>query len=117
MKIATLVLAILSLVLFNGIARADYIGEIQFQRIFVEDNWCYVQVTDDVPNTCSYFYYRFKFDTTTNQGKIMYSALLMAKALNSPVDIWYTASTLPGTDENNGCNPTTMAVASAVAFQ
>ena len=117
MKITTIFLTALVFVLFNGIAHAEYIGTVQFQKVFVENDWCYIQVTDDVPDTCSYFHYRFRFNTTTNQGKVMYSALLMAKALKSPVDIWYTVSSAPGTDENNGCNSTTMAVASAIAFQ
>ena len=118
MKTTALALtAFMLALLFNGNARADYIGSVQFQKILVDNDWCYVQVMDDVQDTCSYFYYRFKFKTTTNQGKIMYSALLLAKALKSPVDIWYTVSTAPGTDENNGCSPTTMAEASAVAFE
>ncbi|MCI5144902.1 MAG: hypothetical protein D3923_05085, partial [Candidatus Electrothrix sp. AR3] len=102
---------------FSNYAAAEYIGNVEFQKIFVDNNWCYVQVDDDVSNTCSYFRYRFKFNATTSQGKLMYSALLMSQALKKKIDLWYTASSAVGTNETNGCNPTSIAEAYAIAIQ
>lgn len=118
MKVMNLVMIVVSILLFSSdYAAAEYIGGVEFQNIMVDNGWCYVQVNEDVQNTCSYFNYRFRFDATTTQGKLMYSSLLMAKALKKNVEFWYTASSAVGTDENSGCTTTTMATAYAVAFR
>ena len=59
---------------------------------------------------CSYWSRNFRFDATTEAGKNMLSILLAAKMANKKIDVWYTPSTAPGTNQANGCAHNTMAV-------
>jgi len=117
MRFKKLSVIVLVLLFSSNYAFADYTGGADVQRIYVQDNWCYIQAIEDIANTCSYFYYRFKFNITTHQGKAMLSVLLMAKALNKKIDVWYNPSAAPGTNETNGCNTETVAEATGIAIQ
>lgn len=116
MKTIILSLTALVISLLCGTAYADYVAEIPFQNVYVQDNLCYVQSVDDISNTCSYFGYRFKFNTSTSQGKAMLSVVLMAKALNKKISVWYNKSSAVGTNETNGCETATMAEATGVSL-
>jgi hypothetical protein len=116
MKTTILSLTALVILLLCGTAHADYAAEIPFQNVYVQDNLCYVQSIADVSNTCSFYSYRFKFNTSTSQGKAMLSVVLMAKALNKKISVWYNKSSAVGTNETNGCTTATMAEAIGVAL-
>ena len=55
-------------------------------------------------NTCSSWGEYFKFDHKTETGKAFLSMLLTAKSSAQQIQVWYTASTAPGTNQSNGCN-------------
>jgi len=72
----------------------------------------YIEFGIDNPptdKTCNYFGRHLRFDATTPEGKNMYSMLLMAIASKRKVDVWFTPSTLPGTDHVDGCKGSNMA--------
>jgi len=60
------------------------------------------------PSTCSYFNCHHKFDGTTAAGKNLLSTLISAKLSQSKVAVWYTKSTIIGTDNTTGCTRSTM---------
>ncbi len=115
MRFVILSLIVVGLSLTSRNAYADYAAEVQSQNVYVQDNLCYIQSIADISNTCSYFGYRFKFSTATSQGKAMLSVVLMAKALNKKISVWYNKSSAVGTNETNGCTTATMAEATGVA--
>lgn len=116
MKSSILLLAAIIVFSLSEKASADYVPEIVFQNVYVQSNLCYVQSIADISNTCSFFSYRFKFDTSTSQGKAMLSVALMAKALNKKISVWYSKSSAVGTNETNGCTTATMAEATGIAI-
>jgi len=67
------------------------------------------------PNSCNNFTEQVRFDATTQAGKNLLSSLLAAKAANRTVNIWYTASTTPGTSYPT-CNEYTMAELTSIAI-
>ncbi len=76
----------------------------------------FVEFAVSVPpgNTCSSWGYHFRFDATTPGGKNMLSILLAAKMANKRVNVWYTPSSAPGTDQASGCNAGTAAVLTSI---
>ncbi|MDE1462043.1 hypothetical protein [Spartinivicinus poritis] len=98
----------------SSITSAEYINGVTIDRIQVSN---IVQITTNlsVPNTCSYFGAKFKFDSQTPTGKSMLSLVLLAKATGKPLSIWYTPATGAG-DENSGCNPGNLAVVNEVGM-
>ena len=115
MRYVILVLIVACLSFSPKKSYADYAAEVQLQNVYVGTDMCWIQSTADISNTCSYFGYRFKFNITTHQGKAMLSVVLMAKALNKKISVWYNKSSAVGTNETNGCTPETMAEATGVA--
>lgn len=65
---------------------------------------------------CSYYSRNFRFDATTEAGKNMLSILLAAKMANKKIDVWYTPSTAPGTNQTNGCAHSAMAVLNSIGI-
>lgn len=95
-------------------ASADYVHSITLDRVIVGAETQIVTYTS-VSNTCSYFGAKFKFDSTTPEGKSILSLVLLAKATGQPVSIWYTPATVSG-DENSGCNGSKLAVVHTIAM-
>jgi len=67
--------------------------------------------TDRQPSgTCSYFKRYFRFDATTPAGKNLLTILLMAKASDRSVDVWYNKSSAEGKNETNGATKNNVSV-------
>lgn len=60
--------------------------------------------------TCSNWGEHMQFDSSTELGKQLFSALLVAHTTKQSFDIWYTVSSAPDTDQFTGCAGATMAV-------
>lgn len=95
---------------------SDYAGGVTIARITTSQGKINFAVIPVPAHTCTYFSVTFTFDATTTQGKNMYALLLEAKALNKPIDVWFTDSPVGGTNETNGCNNTTLAIASDIGL-
>jgi len=93
---------------------SDYAGGVAIARITTSQGNINFAVTPVPVHTCTYFSVTFTFDATTPNGKNMYALLLEAKALNKPIDVWFTDSPVGGINETNGCNNGTLAVASDI---
>lgn len=65
---------------------------------------------------CSFWRRQFTFNATTESGKNMLSILLAAKMANKKIDIWYSPSKKPGTNQKNGCTPKMMALVSNIGI-
>lgn len=59
---------------------------------------------------CNYFGRHFRFDATTSAGKNILSVLMAAEMADRKVDIWFSKSTAPDTDEESGCDANSLAV-------
>jgi hypothetical protein len=86
------------------------------QTVYVQDDWCYLAVSSDVTGTCLYYVFRFRFNVTTHNGKAMLGVLLMAKALNKTIEVWYNDSSVPGTNQTNGCNAEAVSLATGISI-
>ena len=70
----------------------------------------------DTTNTCSIYGRHFQFDATTEGGKNMLSILLAASMAGKKINVWYTASSAPGTNNTNGCNDSSIAVLTQIGL-
>lgn len=102
---------------FNGHA-GYYVANVAVEKIRSHtDNNTYINIPGAVPQqACSNWNAYFIYDHTTETGKQFSSILLAAIAAERKVDIWYNASSAPGTTHNNGCTSATMAVVTGVSF-
>lgn len=66
--------------------------------------------------TCSYWGRQMRFDATTPSGKVMLTILMTAIASKRNVDLWYTPSSNPGTDQTNGCTEAGLATVTAIGI-
>ena len=73
-------------------------------------NNVYVGLVAPPADTCSTWGEHMVFDPTTDNGKAFLSALLAAQLADRTIDIWYTASSAPGSDQTNGCTGAAIAV-------
>lgn len=107
---------ILSAALFSlsSIASADYFHAVTIDRIQV-NGIAQISSVASIPNTCSYFGAKLKFDTTTPAGKSMLSLALLAKATGQPISVWYNPATGAG-DENSGCHQGNLAVVNDIGM-
>lgn len=111
-KMKKLMSVLLLAVLPTGYASAAYVERIP-ERISVANSGRVMFGTSNQPNnTCDNHSRYFRFDASTEGGKAMLAALLTAKASGSPIQIWYTPSTSPGTD----CGSGPMAIATGVGM-
>ena len=67
-------------------------------------------------DTCSFFTYHFKFDSTTEAGKNLLSVVMTAKISKSRTSVWYFPSSAVGKDETNGCGINSLSVLDAVGL-
>jgi len=99
----------LLLLLLPAAAYAGYVAD-QVPNLIYGSTTIKFGVDNQPSDTCAHFLRQFYFDATTESGKNMLSIMLAAKMANKKIDIWYTPSTTPGTNETNGCTPNTLAV-------
>lgn len=93
--------------MFSTSCFAGYTSNAEIQNVYVNNTGeVLVGFVDKPAGTCSLWGWHIKFDATTEGGSIMYSTLLSAKAMKQKVNVWYTDSSVPGSDQSNGCKNT-----------
>jgi len=112
-KIAMLI----GIILFSSNALADFSGVRSIDRVRVDTQYVYFGATPTPTNTCSSWGEDLKFDHTTEYGKSFLSTLLSAKATGAKVDLWYHASSAPGTTHENGCGGEQVSVMTGIAIR
>lgn len=113
-KLVVLVAALLT----AGTSFADQQGVAPVNRFFVDSGgYVYFGTTLQFNGTCSYYIDHFRFNGATAAGKNMLATLIAAKIAGTSVTVWYTPSTLPGSNQSNGCNDSTLAVPTAIGIQ
>jgi len=105
------------IVIFSTNLLADYQGSVSINRVRIDGTYVYFGVTPQPANTCSNWGEHLKFDHTTDKGKSFLSALLTAKSSGSKIDLWYHASTNPGTNESNGCGGNEISIMVSIAIK
>lgn len=95
----------------------NYAGDLSVGRVHLDNEICYLGITGSIDGVCSSYDRHLKFSVSSNQGKLMYSLIVGAKLAGKKIDIWYTPSSTPGTNESTGCGPSTMAVLTQVSLE
>ncbi len=108
---------LLGIILFSSNTLADYSGVRTIDRVRVDTQYVYFGVTPTPANTCNNWGEELKFDHSTEYGKSFLSTLLSAKATNAKVDLWYHASSAPGTTQENGCGSEQVSVLTGIAIR
>ncbi|PCJ20483.1 MAG: hypothetical protein COB04_04310 [Gammaproteobacteria bacterium] len=104
-------------ILATSPAFAEYAGGLKLHRVWTESSgFTYAGTTGTPSGTCDYYDGQVRFDTTTAAGKNMLSVILTARSTESKVDLWYTKSAAPGTDQSGGCRVHNMAVLTGIGF-
>jgi hypothetical protein len=96
---------------------AGYAGSLDVNRIRVHENSTYFATSPQLANTCSNWGEFFKFDHRTETGKAYLSLLITAKTTGQKIQLWYSESTAPGSDQTSGCVDKTLSVISGAALQ
>jgi hypothetical protein len=95
----------------------NQVGSVAILYMFNEpDGTIFFAASPTPPATCNWWARQFIFDATTTVGKMMYATLLAAKLSGTQIHLWYQASSAPGTDQSNGCTPSTIAVATGIGL-
>ena len=106
----------LSIFVFSTAVMAEWTGNHTPSKIFGAKEIRFGVDNPPAGKVCDYFYRHFTFDATTEEGKNMLTILLAAEMSNRKLDIWYTLSTEPDTDNDSGCTPSTMAVVTSLGI-
>ena len=70
----------------------------------------YVRTSPQPDLTCSLWGEYVRVDASDGHGKDVLRALITAYTEHTLVDLWFTPSTAPGSNQNTGCDDTTIAV-------
>lgn len=111
-KLALVILFSLS----SNLAVADYVGGSTISKLYGAKNMRFGVDNASTQNTCDYWGRQFIFDATSESGKNMFTIIIAANMAGKKVDIWFTPSLSPDTDQDSGCNGSTMAVVTSVGF-
>jgi len=95
---------------FSFSANAGYVENVNVKSLYGSKFVSFGYDGPDLSDTCSFWNRRWRFDTTTDEGKTMLKILLTAVASNRKVILWYHTSAAQGTNHTNGCLPETLAV-------
>ncbi|GAA6168931.1 hypothetical protein [Sessilibacter corallicola] len=105
----------LFLLLMSISSSAAFIANTSTKNMYV-NSFVYFGIDNAPEDTCNYFGRHFRFDATTEAGKNMFSVLLAAEMADRKIAIWYTESSVAGTNETNGCHQGNMALVSQIGF-
>ena len=110
-------ISVFILILTSSIsAKADYASAKKITTFYGSSSIEFA--VDSAPSTtCSSWGYHFRFDATTDAGKNMLSILLAAKMADKQVNLWFEPSSVPGTNQENGCSSSTMAIVNAIGIR
>jgi hypothetical protein len=106
-----------SLLFLNSAYADEYAGDLNVGRVHVVNEVCRFGIIGTAQNVCSSYNRHFQFSVTTNQGKLMLSMIIGAKLAGKKIAVWYTPSSVPGTNESTGCGDGTMAVLTQVSLE
>ncbi|MDR6984488.1 hypothetical protein J2X32_003132 [Rheinheimera pacifica] len=116
MKVIIKFILLWLLVALPAAANAEY-SHGYIKRFYTEaSGMTYVGFVAQPPGTCDNWTEHMKFDSTTDGGKNMLSVLIAAKLSERRLDLWYSASDAPGTNNTNGCTQSVMAVLTGVGL-
>lgn len=96
---------------------AEYKGGVDVVIVRLNGTSAFVHVTPKPLLTCDYWGEELSFDYKSDTGKAYLSLLLTAKTTANKIDVWYTASTAPNTDQSNGCGTTTISTLTGVRLK
>jgi hypothetical protein len=115
MRSFVIYVSVIFIMLVSINANAGYQGRVTIKMIFGAS---YIQFgTSASPTgTCNYFGRYFRFNAATPTGQNMLAMLVAAELANKEVDLWYTDSSVAGTDHNNGCVQSNMATVYGISF-
>lgn len=117
MKITTIIIALIfPMASYAASSNLAYIAEVEPLDFYGAKAFQF-GVVNPPADVCSDYGRHFIFDATTPEGKNMLSVVLAAKVTKTKINIWYTPSTTPGSDQNSGCNVATMAIVDGVGIK
>ena len=102
-------------IFLSTVSEAAYVGGQSISKLYGSSAIKF-GISNPSSDTCSYYGRQFIFDATTDKGKNILSILLAAKMANKNINVWYTASSQPGTDEKSGCNGSTLATVADIGI-
>lgn len=106
------------LLLLSPVVFSDYSGGHDVSRLYIsKDGQVSFGTSPQATNTCNYYNFHFKFDSSTAGGKSLLSLLLSAKLSKSKIDVWYSPSLNPGTNHTNGCSNANIANVSNIGIR
>ena len=115
-RITTIISCNLLLLFCSPTSAGEYFGNSTITTIRVGTD-VYVGIDPQPTNTCSHWGEHVWFDPTTVLGKTLLAGLLAAQAANKTINLWYTASTAPGTDQSTGCSTIAMAILTRIRIK
>ncbi|MGD8908499.1 MAG: hypothetical protein PVI92_04060 [Chromatiales bacterium] len=95
---------------------AAFLSGSTISLMFGSDNIKFAVNNAPTGSTCTYYNRHFTFDATTDSGKNMLLIILAAHMSGKKVALWYKPSSAPGSNQNSGCNESSMAILTAVGF-
>lgn len=101
----------------SAFATQLFAGNLSINRVRLDSGNAYFRTTPQPPETCSNWGEYIRFDPTTTAGKNFLSALLTAKASGKQIDVWYSPSSQPGTDQTNGCGAASISGLTGIAIE
>jgi hypothetical protein len=117
MKTTKLRLAVLVAVsIASSNAAADFASGLTIARVRLHEGVVYFGTTVQPGNTCNVYGEYFRFDPNTTNGKNFLATLLTAKTAGKLASVWYVNSTAPGTNQNNGCDASSIAILNGIAL-
>ena len=118
-KLQVVMMIVVLISAINAFAVDEYFAEnLTLARIRVQEDFglTFVGTNTQPEYTCKLNQEYFKLDHTTPDGKGFLATLLAAKMGGKTVQIWYSASSAPGTISTNGCTITTISELVGVAI-
>ena len=97
------ILMLMALLFVSANTSADFLSGSTISKLYGAGTISFGVDNAPSASTCNYYNRHFKFDATTESGKNMLSIILAAYMSGKKISIWYTASSAPGTDHDNGC--------------
>lgn len=94
-------------------AAGTYCSNVVIKRIMVRDNGIVLLAAEEpIPQTCSYFGYSIMINMNngTDADNPMFSSLLTFLSQKKKVHLAMAPSAVGGTDQTNGCTPTSPSV-------
>ena len=110
------ILASLFLTVFSSSVFANFTSGQTPKMIYGADTIRFGVDNPPAGKVCDSYGRHFQFNATTEGGKNILSMLLAAEMSGRKIDVWYTESSTPDTDEQSGCWTGTMATVISIGL-